>query len=90
MAFSNKLQHSSNLSSAMKWSSNIPVGHSVWVGLSISPSRNAALASTMQNFCIGRLIRAKKLYEYAFQIHLQESCDVTILYSLALMNKNLV
>lgn len=32
------------------------------------------------------LSRAQKLYELAFQMHLQESCDVTLLYSLALMN----
>ena len=32
------------------------------------------------------LVRAQKLYELAFQMHLEESCDVTLLYSLALMN----
>ena len=32
------------------------------------------------------LARAQKLYELAFQMHLEESCDVTLLYSLALMN----
>jgi hypothetical protein len=32
------------------------------------------------------LARAQRLYELAFQMHLEESCDVTLLYSLALMN----
>jgi hypothetical protein len=32
------------------------------------------------------LIRARKLYELAFRMHLEESSDVTLLYSLALMN----
>ncbi|KAG7337956.1 expressed tetratricopeptide repeat protein [Nitzschia inconspicua] len=32
------------------------------------------------------LTRAERLYQLAFQMHLEESCDVTLLYSLALMN----
>ena len=33
-----------------------------------------------------KLVQAKDLYELAFQMHLEENCDVTLLYSLALMN----
>ena len=36
--------------------------------------------------CTARLTRARTLYELAFQMHLEESCEVTLLYSLALMN----
>jgi hypothetical protein len=57
--------------------------------LSIVVMYNLALAfhlSSLQNFSVERLIRAKQLYEFTFQMHLQESCDVTLLYSLALMN----
>jgi hypothetical protein len=35
---------------------------------------------------VSNLTRARRLYELAFQMHLEESCDVTLLYSLALMN----
>jgi hypothetical protein len=60
-----------------------------FVKLTIVVMYNLALAfhlSALQTLSHDRLIRAKKLYEYAFQMHLQESCDVTLLYSLALMN----
>jgi hypothetical protein len=42
--------------------------------------------SAIQYNDISSLQRARKLYELAFQMHLEESCDVTLLYSLALMN----
>jgi hypothetical protein len=32
------------------------------------------------------LRQAQKLYEFAFQMHLDEACDVTLLFSLAVMN----
>ena len=50
---------------------------------------NLALAvhlSSLQCQDFASLTRARKLYELAFQMHLEESCDVTLLYSLALMN----
>ena len=49
--------------------------------LALSCQLNALATSSMD-----QLLKAKGLYEFAFQIHLQESCDVTLLYSLALMN----
>lgn len=42
--------------------------------------------SALQSNDITLLNRARRLYELAFQMHLEESCDVTLLYSLALMN----
>jgi hypothetical protein len=50
---------------------------------------NLALAvhlSSLQCQDFACLTRARKLYELAFQMHLEESCDVTLLFSLALMN----
>ena len=57
--------------------------------LSMVVMYNLALSfhlSALAQGCIARLARAKKLYELAFQMHLEESCEVTLLYSLALMN----
>ena len=42
--------------------------------------------SALEHVSVPRLLRAKRLYEFAFQMHLQDDCDVTLLYSLALMN----
>jgi tetratricopeptide (TPR) repeat protein len=42
--------------------------------------------SALRHSSFPKLIQAKELYELAFQMHLQQSCDVTLLYSLALMN----
>lgn len=42
--------------------------------------------SALESASVSRLLRAKKLYEFAFQMHLEETCDMTLLYSLALMN----
>lgn len=50
---------------------------------------NLALAShlrALETNDASILRRAKKVYELAFQMHLEESCDVTLLYSLAVMN----
>lgn len=44
------------------------------------------LSAIQGHFDVISLKRARKLYELAFQMHLEESCDVTLLYSLALMN----
>lgn len=61
----------------------------LFVKLSIVFIYNLALAfhlsaiQTRDNF---QLERAKRLYEYAFQMHLEENCDVTLLYSMALLN----
>ena len=43
-------------------------------------------SSALQHSSVTRLLRAKTLYEFAFQMHLEENSDVTLLYSLALMN----
>ena len=40
----------------------------------------------LQRNCVDSLIRAQYLYELAFQLHVQECCDVTLLFSLALLN----
>jgi hypothetical protein len=42
--------------------------------------------SAMSHNDMTSLVRAQRLYELAFQMHLEDSCDVTLLYSLALMN----
>jgi hypothetical protein len=57
--------------------------------LSMVAMYNLALAfhlSALELASVTRLVRAQKLYEFAFHMHLEESCDVTLLYSLALMN----
>lgn len=42
--------------------------------------------SAVQENCLDRLTRARMLYEFAFEMHMEEGCDVTLLYTLALMN----
>jgi hypothetical protein len=42
--------------------------------------------AALQQKSLERLMRAQRLYELAFQMHLEENCDVTMLFSLALMN----
>jgi hypothetical protein len=57
--------------------------------LTIVVMYNLALSfhlSALQTLSHDRLISAQQFYEHAFRIHLQESCDATLLYSLALMN----
>ena len=57
--------------------------------LSMVAMYNLALAfhlSALELASVTRLLRAQKLYEFAFHMNLEESCDVTLLYSLALMN----
>jgi tetratricopeptide (TPR) repeat protein len=63
--------------------------HGSFAKLSIIVMYNLALAfhlSALQKSSLPRLKRARKLYELAFQMHLKESSDVTLLFSLALMN----
>jgi hypothetical protein len=42
--------------------------------------------SALKSTSVSRLLRAKRLYEFVFQMHLEDTCDATLLYSLALMN----
>ena len=42
--------------------------------------------SAMETNSLDKVLRAKMLYEMAFEMHMEEGCDVTLLYTLALMN----
>jgi hypothetical protein len=46
--------------------------------------------SALESAPVSRLLRAKKLYGFAFQMHSEDTRDVTLLYSLAPNNLGLI
>eukprot|EP00934_Nitzschia_sp_Nitz4_P001587 Nitzschia sp. Nitz4//scaffold63_size106090//77886//78755//NITZ4_004404-RA/size106090-processed-gene-0.151-mRNA-1//-1//CDS//3329556017//1587//frame0 len=67
---------------------SIPAGR-LCSKVSIAVLFNLALAvqlNAMKTRDACQLLRAQRLYEYAFEMHLDASCEATIVYSLALLN----